>query len=65
MEGYNKNAVSLKVWKDRTVKEAEKRAEIYLTDEEIDVMYDMELTGEDEVVRDIFLLGYFSYAISM
>ena len=42
MEGYNKNAVSLKVWKDRTVKEAEKRAEIYLTDEEIDAMYDME-----------------------
>lgn len=60
MEGYNKNAVSLKVWRDRTVKEAEKRAEIYLTDEEIDAMYDMILTGEDEVVRDIFLLGYFS-----
>ena len=23
-------------------------------------MYDMELTGENEIVRDIFLLGYFS-----
>ena len=60
MEGYNKNAVSLRVWKDRTVKEIEKRAEIYLTDEEINAMYDMELTGENEIVRDIFLLGYFS-----
>ncbi len=27
MEGYNKNAVSFKVWKDRTVKETDKRAE--------------------------------------
>ena len=43
MEGYNKNAVSLRVWKDRAVKEIEKRAEIYLTDEEIDAMYDMQL----------------------
>ena len=60
MEGYNKNAVSLRVWKDRAVKEIEKRAEIYLTDEEINAMYDMELTGENEIVRDIFLLGYFS-----
>ena len=60
MEGYNKNAVSLRVWKDRTVKETEKRAEIYLTDEEIDAMYAMKLTGMNEIVRDIFLLGYFS-----
>ena len=60
MEGYNKNAVSLKVWKDRTVKETEKRAEIYLTEEEIDAMYNLELTGENEIVRDIFVLGYFS-----
>lgn len=60
MEGYNKNAVSLKVWKDRTVKEDEKRAEIYLTEEEIDALYNLELTGENEIVRDIFVLGYFS-----
>ena len=60
MEGYNKNAVSLKVWKDRAVKEIEKRTEIYPTDEEIDAIYAMQLTGENEMVRDIFLLGYFS-----
>jgi len=60
MEGYNKNAVSLKVWKDRTVKEKEKRAEIYLTDEELDALYEMKLTGMEEKVRDIFMLGYFS-----
>ena len=60
MEGYNKNAVSLRVWKDKAVKEIDKRAEIYLTDEEIDAMYELKLTGDNEVVRDIFLLGYFS-----
>jgi len=59
-EGYNTNAVSLKVWKERTVKEEETRTEIYLTDEEIDAMYDMKLEGMEEKVRDIFLLGYFS-----
>lgn len=60
MEGYNANAISLRVWKDKTVKEEEKRAEIYLTDEEIDAMYAMKLTGMEEKVRDVFLLGYFS-----
>ena len=60
MEGYNKNAVSLKVWKNITVKEDEKRAEIYLTDEEIDALYNLQLTGDNEEVRDIFVLGYFS-----
>lgn len=59
-EGYNNNAISLRVWKDRTVKDTEKRAEIYLTDEEIDAMYVMKLEGMNEIVRDIFLLGYFS-----
>lgn len=60
MEGYNSNAVALRVWKDKAVKEEEKRAEIYLTDEEIDAMYKMKLTGIEEKVRDIFLLWYFS-----
>lgn len=60
MEGYNKNAVSLRVWKDKTVKDDEKRAEIYLTDDEIEAMYALKLTGENELIRDIFLLGYFS-----
>ena len=58
MEGYNKNAVSLRVWKDRTIKEIDKRAEIYLTDEEIDAMYDMELTGDGV---EVFWFSYLSF----
>ena len=60
-EGINGNAVSLKVWKERTVKANEKRAEIYLTDEELDALYDMQLDGLDEKVRDLFLLGIYSF----
>ena len=59
-EGINTNAVSLKVWKERTVKANEKKAELYLTDEELDALYEMQLTGKDDEVRDLFLLGNFS-----
>lgn len=56
-EGVNTNAVSLKVWKCHSVHADEKRPEIYLTDEELNAMYDMELTGTEEGVRDLFVLG--------
>jgi integrase len=56
----NTNAVSLLVWKERTVHDNEKRAEIYLTDEELDALYDMKLSGTDEEVRDVFFLGVLS-----
>lgn len=59
-EGINSNAVSLKVWKERMVKANEKRAELYLTDEELDALYEMPLVGIDAEVRDLFLLGNFS-----
>lgn len=59
-EGINSNAVSLKVWKERTVRDNAKRAELYLTTEELDALYNMELEGVDDEVRDVFLLGVFS-----
>ena len=59
--GLNSNAVSLKVWKERTVRDNEKRAELYLTDEELDALYEMQLEGKDEQVRDLFLIGNFSF----
>ena len=57
-EGIN-NAVSLKVWKERTVHDDDKRAEIYLTNEELDALYDMELDGKEEQIRDLFLISVF------
>lgn len=59
-EGVNSNAVSLKVWKERTVRDNAKRAELYLTTEELDALYDMKLEGVDDEIRDVFLLGVFS-----
>lgn len=59
-EGINSNAVSLKVWKERIVKDNEKKAELYLTEEELDALYEMPLEGVDDKVRDLFLLGNFS-----
>ena len=58
--GINSNAVSMKVWKERVVNANEKRAELYLTDDELDELYKMKLTGIDDKVRDLFLLGCFS-----
>ncbi|MBP3776777.1 MAG: phage integrase SAM-like domain-containing protein [Prevotella sp.] len=59
-EGLNSNAVSLKVWKERTIKASDKRTEVYLTDKELDALYQMELSPERSKVRDIFFIGYLS-----
>lgn len=58
--GVNHNATSLKVWKEHDVHENEKRAEIYLTEEELDSLYAYPLHGEEEQARDLFILGYLS-----
>lgn len=59
-EGVNSNAVSLNVWKKRTAKAEDKRAEIYLTDHELDALYDMELDAHQSEIRDVFFIGYLS-----
>ena len=55
--GLNKNATSLTVWAERTVKEQDKQKEIYLTDAEIDALYNMDLKGIKSQIRDIFVIG--------
>ena len=52
--GVNHNATSLKVWKERDVKDSDKRAEIYLTDEELDAIYTFPQNGFEEQARDLF-----------
>ena len=58
--GINHNATSLRVWKEREVREEEKRAEVYLTDEELDAIYNYPLEGNEEHARDLFVLGCLS-----
>jgi len=40
-----------------TIDEAQKAAEIYLTTEELNALYEMPLSGIKELVRDIFIVG--------
>lgn len=58
--GANKNATSLRVWKERKVDDDSMRAEIYLTEDELDALYKYPLDKREEEVRDVFLLGCLS-----
>ena len=60
--GQNHNALSLTGWKCHRVGSEAKRAEVYLTTEEIDGLCRLELAEKalDEV-RDLFVLGYLSF----
>lgn len=60
IDEVNSNLVSVKVWQERSVKDSEKRAEVVLTDEEIDAIYNLQLSGVRDQVRDMWLLGYWS-----
>lgn len=55
--GKNSNAYSLSCWKSRTLSLTDKRTSIYMTDEELDALYNMELDGNEAVVRDLFFIG--------
>lgn len=55
--GVNHNAVSLKCWGERQVKDSQMRAQTYLNRDELQALYDMSLTGDRERVRDMFVFG--------
>lgn len=55
----NKSASSLKVWKERSINDADKRTEIALNDAEVNALYNMKLSGTREGVRDVWCLGFF------
>ncbi len=59
-KGWNRNAVSLKAWKTTKINPGDRQTEIYLTDEELDALYNMPLEGQRDKVRDLFFLGVFS-----
>ena len=56
---FNKNGVSLRIWHSHEEKDEDKRAEIVLSEAEIDALYAMKLEGLLEQVRDMWCLGYF------
>ena len=59
IEGIHENFRARNLNYTMEVRESDKSTQIYLTTEELRGLYDMELTGTDEIVRDIFLIGCF------
>lgn len=58
--GYHSNTVAKHLITRLNVKESDKAKEIYLTKEELDGLYNMELEGYQEIVRDLFLIGCYT-----
>ena len=57
-DGFNNNVQSTRLWGERDIKDNEKRAEIALSDAEVDALYNMQLSGIREQVRDMWVLGF-------
>lgn len=59
-EGYKFKASILEHFPKLQVNKEDMVVEIYLTNEELQALYDMELEGEDDRVRDVFLVGCYT-----
>lgn len=59
-QGLHTNHLACSFLKSPPIKEEDKAKEIYLTKEELLALYDMPLTGFEEKVRDVFLIGCFT-----
>lgn len=56
-QGFHNNSTALKVFTKKKVLEKDKAKEIYLTDIELQALYEMKLDGLKDQVRDVFLIG--------
>ena len=57
VDGKHANRTAINSFLKPTIDDAQKAAEIYLTAEELNALYQMPLTGIKELVRDIFIVG--------
>lgn len=55
--GYNNNAVSLTGWETGKADKEEKKTAVYLTENELQRLYEMPLMGKRAFVRDMFFAG--------
>jgi len=42
------------------IEDRDKAVEIYLTEDELQVLYEMPLTGKNDLIRDVFLIGCYT-----
>lgn len=59
-EGYKFKASILEHFPKLQINKEDMVVEIYLTNEELQALYDMKLEGEDDRVRDVFLVGCYT-----
>lgn len=59
-KGVHTNYTAKSVFHIPPVREQDKAKEIYLTKDELQALYEMELSGLEEQVRDVFLIGCFT-----
>ena len=59
VEGIHENFRASSLNYRMEVKDSDKSTQIYLTTEELQGLYDMELSGTDDIVRSVFLIGCF------
>lgn len=59
-QGLHNNHLAGSYLKSPQIREEDKAKEIYLTKDELSALYDMPLSGFEEQVRDVFLIGCFT-----
>ena len=59
-DGIHNNDRATQCFSKKKVEERDKAAEIYLTEKELQALFEMPLTGLQEHVRDIFLVGCYT-----
>ena len=59
-KGIHKNEMAKHLFHIPPVREQDKAKEIYLTKEELQALYEMDLEGLEEKVRDVFLIGCYT-----
>ena len=58
--GLHKNTIAKNLIKGVNIKDSDKTKKIYLTKDELDALYNMELDGFERIVRDVFLIGCYT-----
>lgn len=59
-EGVHANTRALEVIGRKRVLEDEKKTQIYLTTEELQALYNMPLSGKEDIARDLFMSGVYT-----
>ena len=60
LDGIHDNDRAMQYFAKKKIEEGDKAIEIYLTEAELQALYEMPLTGKQDEVRDIFLVGCYT-----